>query len=63
MTLEQLTYPGQSVVQLRLTECPCGHEFEAGDERSQHFLEDHSPEDFGLSSPSDFADGGDPDEL
>ena len=32
-----------------LTHCPaCGHEFLAGESRSEHFADNHVPEDFGL---------------
>ncbi|MFC3476267.1 hypothetical protein [Halobacterium litoreum] len=57
MTLERISYPGQPVVQVRLETCPCGHEFDDGESRSQHFLDDHTPADFGLS-PRLAADGG-----
>jgi len=66
VTLERVAYPGQSVVQVRFSTCPCGYEFDDGESRSQHFADDHTPADFGLESPtrSRFAaDGGDVDEL
>jgi len=37
-----------------------GHEFDAGESRSEHFLDDHTPADFGLENTRGFAaDGGD----
>jgi len=32
-----------------LTVCPCGYVFAGNENRWKHFLEDHQPEDFGLS--------------
>ncbi len=32
-----------------LTACPCGYVFDPNENRWKHFLEDHRPEDFGLS--------------
>lgn len=35
---------------IMLSECPvCGHEFGKNQHRWKHYLEDHDPEDFGLS--------------
>jgi len=32
-----------------LTACPCSYVFAENENRWKHFLEDHAPEDFGLS--------------
>jgi hypothetical protein len=32
-----------------LTVCPCGYSFDLNENRWKHYLEDHNPEDFGLS--------------
>ena len=43
--------PGMNKVSIVMTECPaCGRTFDedCGFERVTHFLNDHTPEDFGL---------------
>ena len=60
MTLRRTEYAGQAVVQVTLTACPaqnCAHEFDAHEQRWRHFLDEHTPADFGLS-PQLAADGG-----
>ena len=60
MTLQRTEIPGQGVVRVSLTACPlgdCGHEFEKYEPRWRHYLDDHTPEDCGLS-PRLTADGG-----
>ena len=45
MPLQKRRYPGQGVTIVRMVECPCGYEFERGEWRPKHFLEDHAPDD------------------
>jgi len=62
VTLERTAYAGQGLVRVTLTACPaqnCTHEFSSHEPRWKHFLDDHTPEDFGLS-PQLVADGGQP---
>lgn len=41
------TGPGGPIIVM--TACPiCGHEFEPAENRCQHFLTEHSPDDLGL---------------
>ncbi len=39
-----------------LTACPCGYVFDSHENRWKHFLEDHNPEDFGLSPLGEIPD-------
>jgi len=43
-----------------LTACPCGYVFDANENRWKHFLEEHSPEDFGLSPLGEHEDSETP---
>ncbi|MFB6120963.1 MAG: hypothetical protein ABEJ68_07615 [Halobacteriaceae archaeon] len=40
--------------------CPCGYNFDPCEFRHLHFLRDHDPEDFGLSSLGDRSDADGP---
>lgn len=56
MALKKRRYPGQGVTFITMVECPCGHEFDEGEVRSKHFLEEHTPDDIpGLSNRGDRA--------
>ena len=58
--LRKTEVPGSGVIRLSLIACPlgdCEHEFKTHEPRSNHYLEEHSPQDFGLS-PRLAADGG-----
>jgi len=61
--LEVRTY-GRSQKAIRLLSCPfCGHEFDSHEPRWKHFLDQHNPEDAGLSplnerAPKLVPDGG-----
>lgn len=48
--LELITYEGRGCVRTRLTGCPlCGQAFDDHEPRWKHFLDEHEPEDAGLS--------------
>ena len=50
MSLEYKRYAGKGAVCNRLTTCPlCPHEFGAFENRWKHFLDEHDPEDAGLT--------------
>ena len=50
VALEFNRYAGKGAVRNRLTACPlCGHNFERHEPRWKHFLNEHDPEDAGLS--------------
>ncbi|WP_232687928.1 hypothetical protein [Halobacterium zhouii] len=42
-----------------LTACPCGFIFSASEPRWKHLLDEHKPEDFGLSPLGEIPDGHD----
>lgn len=49
MALEILEYEN-GYREPKIVVCPaCGHDFAVNESRWRHFLEDHGPEDFGLS--------------
>lgn len=48
--LERSVYEGRGCVRVKLTVCPyCGHVFADHEPRWKHFLDNHGPEDAGLS--------------
>ena len=47
MTIRDVTHDG-NVKGTVLEECPCGYDFDEGEERHMH-IETHNPEDFGLT--------------
>lgn len=50
MTLEYYEYDDCGVVMTRFVDCPlCGYEFGHQEPRWKHFLDDHTPDDAGLS--------------
>jgi hypothetical protein len=50
VTLEYYEYEECGRVQNRIVECPlCGHEFSPREPRWEHFFDDHTPEDAGLT--------------
>ena len=50
MTLDRHYSEGHGYVQVRLVSCPlCGKDFEDHEPRWLHFLDEHGPEDAGLS--------------
>lgn len=55
VTLEVYEY-GRGVARNRLVACPlCGYSFDEHERRWKHFLDEHSPEDAGLTSVGDRA--------
>jgi ribosomal protein S27AE len=54
VTLEAYRYDQKGTVATKLTECPaCGHAFGEHEARWKHFLDEHGPEDLGLSAPGE----------
>ncbi|MFB6114381.1 MAG: hypothetical protein ABEJ58_09825 [Halodesulfurarchaeum sp.] len=50
MTLERTRFEGHGEIRNRLVQCPfCGHDFDDQEPPWLHFLENHGPEDAGLS--------------
>ncbi|UWG46517.1 hypothetical protein HSRCO_0215 [Halanaeroarchaeum sp. HSR-CO] len=59
-SIEIATYE-RSEKHFRLIACPfCGHEFDAFEQRWVHFLDEHGPEDAGLSPKGVRGDSGEP---